>query len=303
MFSSCLQRAGVAALACVVLALPAPAQDAAVEREEQAIRAAAKSYLAALAKGDAKGVAACWTADGEYIDEQGRAHPASEVAAEAQQSTGAGAQAEIKVTDSKIRFLTADVAVEDGASEVVWPDAPGAAPVRGHFHATWVKQGGGWRLASLCEIPEAPPPNARLAELDWMVGTWTAESDGARLEATVRWNDAGTLLLRDTQALKDGNVVLRASQRIGFDPLSGKLTSRSFDSDGGHAEAVWTKDNDSWVEQASGALGDGRLSSGTAILSYDGKDSFVRKLVAARIEGKPVPEQEVRFTRRGDSER
>lgn len=289
-------------LASVLVALPASAEDAAVRKlEEQAIRAAGKDYQAALAKGDAKAVAACWTADGEFIDEMGNAHPAAELAAEAQQR-GGGPQPELRVTASKIRFVTPQVAIEDGTSEVVWPDAQGQ-PVRGQFHATWVKQQGRWRLASLCEIPEVTPVNPLLADLDPMVGTWTAEADGARLEASVKWNDSGTFLLRETKAVRDGQVVLRGLQRIGWDPLTAKLKSWSLDSDGGHAEAIWTKDGDSWVEQATGVLPDGRPTSATAVITFDGRDGFVRKLLAARIQGEPVPDQEVRFTRQVDSGR
>jgi uncharacterized protein (TIGR02246 family) len=283
--------------------MPALAEDAKVIRQEQAIRAAAKDYRAALAKGDAKALAACWTADGEYIDELGNAHPASQLVADAQQPAGDGPMPEIKVTTSKIRFLTSDVAVEDGSSEVVWPGAEGVPPVSGHFHATWVKQGERWRLASLCEIPDVAPANPGLADLDWMVGTWTAVSGDATLEATVRWDDTGTFLLRDTKAVQDGQALLRGSQRIGWDPLTGKLKSWSVDSDGGHAEAVWTKDGSSWVEQASGVLPDGRPTSATAVITFDGKDSFVRKLLAARIQGESVPEQEVRFARHAAPQR
>jgi uncharacterized protein (TIGR02246 family) len=276
------------------------AQDAAPTQEEQAVRAAANEYLAALAKGDARAIADLWTADGEFIDASGDAHSPGELAAEMKQAAAADPRPQSKITASKIRFLTPDVAVEDGASEVLWPGAD--TPLRGHFHATWVKKSGRWRLATLCEIsdPAAAAPN--LAELDWMVGTWTAVSGDANLESTVRWNETGKFLLRETKAVQAGKV-LRSSQRIGWDPLSDALKSWSFDAEGGHAEGVWTKDGDSWVEQASGVLPDGRTASATAIITFDGKDRYVRKLVDARIDGAPIPDQEVRFTRQAAAPR
>ena len=66
----------------------------------------------------------------------------------------------MKVTASDIRFLTADVALEDGTSEVVWRATQHAPPDRGHYHAVWVREDGRWRLASLCEVPLTLPATA-----------------------------------------------------------------------------------------------------------------------------------------------
>src|SRR5262249_37864453 len=103
-----------------VLAASTVAADENRTQDEQAIRAAAQEYLAALAKGDAKAGAASWTADGERLDEQGHVPLASKLGAECHPPAESGQLAEAKMTASKIRFLTADVALEDGSSEVVW---------------------------------------------------------------------------------------------------------------------------------------------------------------------------------------
>ncbi len=261
----------------------------------------AKEYLSALARGDAQAVAACWTADGEFIDAEGNAHPAKDLAGETQPPVDGDGHPEIKVTSSKIRFVTPDVAIEDGSSEVVWPDVQHDPPVGGHFHATWVKQQGRWRLASLCEFADAVPV-ASLAELEWLVGTWTATSADATLESTVRWNDAGTFLLRETTVAKDGRVAMRGLQQIGLDPVTGELKSWGLDSHGGHTEAVWTRSGDAWVEQGHGALPDGRTALATAVITFDGQDRYVQKLLAARIDGEPVADQEITFTRLGDAQ-
>ena len=219
--------------------------------------------------------------------------------AEIEPAAGQGPPSEVKVIASKIRFLTADVAVEDGANEI---SQSGDEAVRGHFHATWVKQEGRWRLASLCEIPMAAADEPHLSDLGWMVGTWTANSGDTRLEVAVQWNATNTFLLRDLKATRDGKVLLRGSQRIGLDPLSGKLRSWSFDSDGGYGDATWSKQGDSWVEHVAGVLPDGRQTSATMVVTFDGKDSFTRKAFDGRIEGEPIPDQDVRFTRRPEKE-
>ncbi len=291
---------GLVVMASTLDAPYASADNAASNKDEQAIRAAAKAYQAALAKGDAKAIAEFWTPDGYYIDDQGESHPASELAADMAQAATPDPQPQVKVTTSKIHLFGPNVAIEDGTSELASSDADGTPPTRGHFHAVWIKQADRWRLASLCEISSAAPADSALADLDWMVGTWTAKSNGAKLEMTARWNVTSTYLLRETKAIQDGKVLLQSSQRIGWDPLTKKLKSWAFDSDGGHSEATWIKDGDSWLAQSTGVLADGRQISGTTLITFDGKSSFTRKDLAGRLEGKSMPDQELRFTRQAE---
>jgi uncharacterized protein (TIGR02246 family) len=285
-------------LAVVVVSLPivVAAQDNR-QNAEQAIRSTAAAYRAALAKGDSKAVADFWTSDGYYVDDAGQVHPAGDLAAEIAQAPGPPSDA--KVTASNVRFLTPDVALEDGASEVVSRDAADA-PLRGHYHAVWVRHDGRWRLASLVEVPLASPAQSALAELAWMIGPWTAQRNGSTIELDARWNTTGTFLLRDIKVLRAGELTLAASQRIGWDPLARKLKSWSFDSDGGYSEATWTRDGNSWIGQTAGVLPGGRQSSSTTVIKFDGKNSFTRRSLAGRVDGRAVPDQEIRFTRRAD---
>ncbi|MEX2115006.1 MAG: SgcJ/EcaC family oxidoreductase [Pirellulales bacterium] len=287
-------------LICASLLSPAIAQDRAAE--EQAIRAAAKDYQAALAKGNRETLARSWTDDGTFIDELGHLHPASELIAEAAQAGARPAEPGSVRSTSAIRFLTDDVALEDGVSESVSPGNESDQRTNGHYHATWVKRDGRWRLASLCEVPIAQDASPNLAELGWMVGAWTADQAGVSIEVAIRWNATGTYLLRDLKATHDGQAVFRSTMRIGRDPLSNKLTSWSFDSDGGRGDATWTRQGDSWVGQGTGVLPDGQQTSGTTVITPLGKDSLSWKTLAATIGGAPVPDQEVRFIRQVNSE-
>lgn len=291
------------ALASVLVAPTLLIGDDTRKQDEQALRTTAEAYRAALAKGNRKELSDFWTADGDYVDDDGISHPASELLAEAEQAAGQGPQPPSKVTASRIRFLTPDVAIEDGKSETVSADGNPENQTSGHYHATWVKQDGRWRLANLCELPDVPQADSDLTQLAWMIGTWAAEQDGSYLELRTQWNATGTFLLRDIKVIRDGTVVQRGSQRFGWDPAAKKIKSWSFDADGGFGEATWTKDGDDWLGQATGTLADGRSTSATTILSYDGKDSFTRKTVAGRIEGVASPDQLVRFKRQNEPQR
>jgi uncharacterized protein (TIGR02246 family) len=272
-------------------------QPAPPSADEQAIRQAARDYLAALARGDAKVLAESWTADGDFIDEQGRTRPASELIAEAGRSVPQGERPEIKLIDTKIRFLSGDVAIEDGTSEVTRAGSS-AAPVRGRFAAIWVRQNNRWRLASLREA--ALPPageHGQLSDLQWMVGVWLAETDDTKLEVTARWNTSGTFLLRDLKIIRQDKVVFQGSQRIGWDPIAHRLKSWIFDSDGGYGEGTWTKEGNRFLVQTNGVLPDGRQTSATHAIVYDGKDRFTWTSSSARVHGESAPGLEITFVR------
>jgi uncharacterized protein (TIGR02246 family) len=266
---------------------------------EQAIRAAAREYQAALAKGDAEAVARFWTPDGSFIDEQGRPHPASELAAEATLQARGNEPTKQEGITSTIRLLTPDVALEDGTSAV---DLPGGAQSRGHFHAVWVKRDGRWLIASLCEVPIEPSAEVDLAELGWMVGNWSAREGDADLQAAVHWNATGTFLLRDLKVMQNGSVVFRSTLRIGIDPRTGKLASWTFDSDGGLGEATWTKQGNAWIAQSTGVLADGQKTAGTHVISHGGANTLVWKTLGGSVSGQPIEDHEVRFTRQNDAQ-
>jgi uncharacterized protein (TIGR02246 family) len=292
-----------------VFALPlmaalSAADDGGTQSEaERAIRAATKAYFEAVAKGDSKAVAEFWMKDGDFIDDHGDVHPASELATEVAHSAGAAKRSETRVTASKVRLLTADVAVDDGTSQTVSLDDELAAPIRGHFHATWVKRDGQWRLASLCETAASPDNEPRLSDLDWMVGRWTSDNEGITIDVNVQWNSTRTFLLRDTKATREGNTLFSGSQRIGWDPLTRKLKSWSFESDGGYGEATWVKDGESLVGQNISVMPDGRQISATTIITRDGNDVFTRKVIAAKVDGEPMPDQQVRYKRQASPAR
>jgi hypothetical protein len=70
---------------------------------------------------------------------------------------------------------------------------------------------------------------------------------------------------------------MKSSQRIGFDPLTGKVRSWMFDSDGGFADANWTPVEDSWVIKSSAVLPDGLTGSATVTVTPIDKDHFTLK--------------------------
>ena len=279
------------------------ADDPARNRDEQAIRAAASQYVEALRRGDTKAMLALWLPDGDIVDEFGRATPAREgiegdAKARAARPAKAEAGSNVNLTQSSIRFLTPQVAIEDGSVEVTHADKQ-LAPSRGRFLAMWVKGDGGWRLASLREARAQPTTVDDLAALDGMVGDWAGQHDKTRFDVSAHWNDKHTFLLRDLTVTHDGKVVTKAVQRIGVDPHDGKIKSWMHDADGGHGEGAWTRHGDAWVVQASGVGPDGRQTSATNVYAYDGKNRLSWKSTAGFSGGQKMPDFEVTLQRVG----
>ncbi len=248
----------------------------------EAVRAASRIYQEALARGDGKAVAALWTEDGDIIDDMGQVFRGRESVAGLEPAAEGQARASFAIEEVSIRLLSESVALEDG-TVVVTP--PGASTAHhGRFTATWVKQADGWKVASLREWRTDPPEtSARLADLEWLVGDWTVTVDGKkqegenvalpRMEMSVRWNPTGTYLLRETMITSpDGSEGLQVSQRIGWDPLTRRLHSWSFSTDGSHSEADWSLEEGVWVSRTTTVHPDGSQTSTINHYLYDGKE-------------------------------
>ncbi len=263
------------------------------------VRAASETFQKAMAKSDTEALAALWTADGDIIDDSGSVVLGRESALQSgPPADGNLAAPNFRITGASIRLLSDSVAIEDGSVEVVVPGASQAH--HGRFSATWVKEDDGWKLAGLREWRTDPAENqARLEDLDWLVGDWSVTIHGAvahaaagngdevtingrkiavapasppTIDMSVRWNPTHTYLLRETRITSPDGGGMEISQRIGRDPLTRQIRSWSFGSDGGHSEAVWALEEGSWVSRVASVLPDGSRASTINHYVYDGKD-------------------------------
>jgi len=271
--------------------------------DEKAIRAAGVAYQDALTKGDGKALAALWTADGDIVDAHGAVMKGRDTMALTTPPASSAQTPAFRIHDTSLRFLTPDVALEDGMIDILVPGA--ATPLVGRFSATWVRQGGAWKIAGLREAQlPGTTGSAQLADLDWMVGDWTVvdnappESKAAprpAMEVSVRWNAGHTFLLRDmkiTPAATNGSEPvppLHVTQRIGWDPLSRQIRSWVFSADGGHGEAFWSRDGNAWVARTTAVLPDGSQTASLNVYTYDGKDRCTWQSFHTHAGGEHLP--------------
>jgi len=286
---------GLAFAAAVVTAAAVHAAPESRVEDESAIRAAAKDYMEALDKGDAARLAALWTPDGHIVDASGQMLLGRATLSLDQPATppDPASRPEFRIRETKLRFLTADVAVEDGTVEVV---PPTGEPLTGRFSATWVRHEGTWKLGALREARgDEPTAAAALADLDWMVGDWVVVDDHPAaekqpaIEVSTNWNESKTYLIRELRIPVEGAAPLTITQRIGWDPLSKSVHSWVFGSDGSHGEADWTRDGRSWVAKSRAVNPEGVQSTSLNIYTYDGKDRCVWKSLPTHVGSEHVP--------------
>ena len=262
--------------------------------DEAAIRQTGDSYEKAYDAGDAQSIAAHFTEDAEYIDEQGNVHQgreAIEAAMTAYFAENPGSQIEINI--DSLRFVSAGVVVEDGTTTVTPKDE--SDPVYSHYTAVHVKTNGKWLAAS---VRDHAPKDRRqhrtqLQQLGWLRGDWVDESDDSVVLFSCEAVDGGNFLLRKFIIQIAGQEAMSGTQRIGWDPLTGKLRAWIFDSEGGYGDGSWHRDGGRWVLKSTGVTADGQTASSTSIYTFVDEHTMTWQSVDHEIAGVQLPDSEL----------
>ena len=166
-----------------------------------------------------------------------------------------------------VRFVTPDVAIEEGRATVTLTGA-GAASEITKYTVVYVKQDGRWLQSSLRDLKaEEPAAPERLKELEWLVGDWVNESSAAVVHSTCKWSDDKHYLLREFTVTVAGKPAMKGTQRIGWDPVAKQIRSWVFDSDGGFSEGSWSRLGDQWMIRSHGVHHDGRPVTATMMIT------------------------------------
>jgi uncharacterized protein (TIGR02246 family) len=279
----------LAAVACRVWADEAPSLNS-NESNVAAIRQAVNSYVDAYNRGDAQAVADHWCEDGEWVSPSGRKVRGkeaiqSEMELYFQQEPGMT----IEVVEPTVRFLTRDVAVEEGTVKVLRPnqDSDDATYIAIH-----VRGDDGWKLDSVREtsLPDASPANPELKDLDWLAGRWIDQSPDATLEAGIAWTKNKTFLNWSFKLSVPGMDDLEGTQVIGWDPRENTIRSWMFDSDGGFGGGTWSRQANQWIVEFSQVLPDGRVASARNIYTRIDDDTYAWKSTRREVDGEPLPD-------------
>lgn len=248
---------------------------------EGAIRASAVRFSDAYNAHNAKVVAAGFTVGAEFVTEDGstlRGREALERHFAAVFSESPQVHVELKV--DSVRRLAAAAAIEEGT--VTLTRAPGEQPTKSRYMAVHVLDAGGWLVAL---VRDEAARNSGLAELDWMVGDWMDESEGALILTSCRRAAEENQLLQEFTIRRPGEAAASGTTRVARDPQTGQIRSWTFDSRGGRSEALWSRaPGNAWVLKSRGVNAAGRVFSATAVLRKIDADTMTWES-RDRVEG------------------
>jgi uncharacterized protein (TIGR02246 family) len=268
----------------------APAKAAADHSADEAeIRASVEAFAKAYNGHDAKATAELFAPNARVVTEEDEVVEGREAIEQVFAAVFANdPQTHIEIAISSIKFIGADLALEVGSTKTA--HAPGETPEYGRYTVLHFKRDGKWLMGLARDTEGEPPTNHdHLLPLAWMIGEWIDESKESVVHTSCRWSDDKNFILQDIQVRMAGRAAMEVTQRIGWDPLSKRIRSWVFDSEGGFGDGVWARDGDAWIIKATFVPSHGRAASATNTIVPNGKDSYVWRSTD-RVVGDEVQE-------------
>jgi uncharacterized protein (TIGR02246 family) len=233
---------------------------------DMAIRTALKNFVEAFNNGDAKAVAAHWTEDGDYIDDAGQVFRGREaIENEYGRFFAEHKGVHMRIVIDSLKLVSDSAAIEDGRA--ILEPAP-RAPEFSKYMAVHVKVGNQWLMSTVRDLRvEVPTSYRNIEDLEWLIGTWTSEEQGAKSVSICRWVANKSFVERSyTVTLPDGTTN-SGVQIVGWDPQGEHVQSWNFSADGGHALGIWSPRENGWEAEVRGVLGDGTSTTATNLLT------------------------------------
>ncbi len=265
--------------------------------DEQGLRASGAAYVQAYNTGDIKAFAQLWTEDADYTDEAGHVLQGRDaIVANFEKSFARNPGVKLSFSNESSRLLSPEVAIETGLATGL---PPHGEPTIVRYSAVEVKRDGKWLISSVRDSTYYPPSNYEyLQALEWLIGKWSAEDKGRRLDMQCEWAPNKNFLIRKF-SVQEGDKQLRGgTQIIGWNPRTASITSWQFDSDGGFGEDRWSKNGSQWRIDAAGVLRDGSESTAVNLVVPIDNDTFTWQSIDRTLDNSRLPDTEaIKLTR------
>jgi len=273
----------------LLAASPVHAEESAAP-SEAAIRESAPAYVRAFNAHDSKALADQWSPEAVYINRSSGEEVVGREAIAAQFDALFQAQPDLKldVSVESIRFLSPNVAVEQGTSTFLTPKSE---PEKIDYTAVYVKREGKWLLDRVTDdaSDNVASHYEQLKAIEWLVGKWVDQDEQARVEFDCHWSKNQNFLVRSFSVDVDDRIDMSGMQVIGWDAAAKRIRSWTFDSDGGFAEATWTHRGDRWFITNTGMLADGRRTSMINVVKPVDDTSFTWRTIERTAGGELLP--------------
>jgi uncharacterized protein (TIGR02246 family) len=264
-------------------ASPEPNQDARAIGDVLGLFIGAYNAKNATALGD------LFTRDAEIEDDDGEVTRGRDaIVARFAKMFGDGQSGTLSVTTNSLRFLTKDLAIEEGTA--LLSGGGGAPPQTNRYSLIYARQDGRWLHARIRdEQPDEVSPREQLRQLEWMLGEWVNEGDDGIVKTHCKRSDHGNFLIRGFDVKVEGRISLSGTQRIGWDAQRKQFRMWVFDDRGGFAEGLMSRDGERWISRASGVRPDGQPVTVTTVFSPLGKDRILWEILERTVGGEVVP--------------
>lgn len=283
-----------------VVGSTAAANDDAGNRSlEEAMQRASDATVKAFNAADPAALGAMFVESGEFVDESGAVHAGRKAITDLfSRFFEKYPKAVLEMAVTSVRPVGDAMAVEEGERRITTADGESAQM---RYAAVRTKQGDTWPIASYREFADDPLPTPRevLQSLSWIVGDWIDEGQEGRTAISYRWSDDGNFLIGDYTMSAAGAGESKSTQRIGWDPVNGRLRSWTFDADGGFTEGHWDPTDDGWVVKSEATMPDGTNGSATLAIAVKDADHFVVRGTDRIVGGVEEPDFELTIARKG----
>jgi len=257
--------------------------------DEAAIRKAAASYAEAFNKHDPKALADQWSPDAVYLNRTTGEEAVGREAITGQFTTlfqeQPGVKLELNV--ASVQFVSPNVAIERGTAKFL---SPNSDPEEIEYSAVDVKRDGKWLLDRVTDKSKeaAPSHYEQLKALEWMIGNWTTEAEGAEVDLDCSWTKNKNFITRAFKISIDDDS-FSGMQIIGWDAAAKTIRSWTFDSNGTFAEARWEQRGGRWFIRNKGTLPDGRTATMINIMKPVDANSFTWQTVERTAGSELLP--------------
>ena len=115
------------------------------------------------------------------------------------------------------------------------------------------------------------------------------QGEAGAVHSSCQWAGESAFLVHRWRTSSVGATPLEGITVVGWDPVAEQVCSWVFDTDGGFADATWSRAGDAWYAKTSHVLPDGRRGASITIYRKAGDDALAWQRVSQELDGEILP--------------